>query len=246
MRLRTIGDDHPQTIQNVANLGECLFHVGDVRQGIRLMMEAHASSRRIFGEAHVTTIYRADRVAQAQRGVGEGTHARGVLTGLASDFLARYREMLNGDKACVLGYDQTHRRFCVNYCNGLAAVKVPLENCVLYSGTAVIVEGLIAAPEWNGTRGLIEKFDDQKGRYLVVVPGRKKPLGLKPSCCQLEKVEVYTGEIQREIPDGFSHDWGDNEEKRAQVAERVRLAIAMRDSQPEPELEADRDKSQQV
>jgi hypothetical protein len=97
-----------------------------------------------------------------------------------------------------------------------------------------LVEGLAVAPEWNGKRGLAKQLDVTRGRYLVVVPGRSKPLGLKPKCCRLEIAEVYAGKFQGEIPDRIEHVWGVGE-KRTQVAERVRVAIASRDAQkPEP------------
>jgi hypothetical protein len=212
-----------------------------------MMTEAHATSRQIFGDGHESTQRRADTLAQARRG-NVNSRAYGRLAGLPSEFLARYREILNGDMAQVLGYDQSHQLFCVHYCNGLDAVKIPVDNLVLYPGTAVLVEGLATAPEWNGKRGLIKQFDGTRGRYLVVVPGRKKPLGLKPKCCRLEIqiAEVYAGKFQEEIPDGIDQVtraamWS-VEEKRMQVAERVRAAIAARDAQepepePEPELE---------
>ena len=42
-------------------------------------------------------------------------------------------------------------------------------NVILHSGTAVVVDGLTSAPEWNGTRGLIRSFDADKGRYEVLI-----------------------------------------------------------------------------
>ena len=60
------------------------------------------------------------------------------------------------------------------------------EDMRLREGTAVVIEGLVHAPEWNGKRGLLLSFDAEKGRYQVAVKGRKKALGLRPGCCVLE------------------------------------------------------------
>ena len=56
----------------------------------------------------------------------------------------------------------------------------------LRQGSAVIVEGLDVAPEWNGKRGLVESYDAAKGRYRLLVKGRTKALGVKVACCKLE------------------------------------------------------------
>lgn len=50
----------------------------------------------------------------------------------------------------------------------------------------MIVEGLDAALEWNGKRGLVESYDATKGRYRLLVQGRTKALGVKVACCNLE------------------------------------------------------------
>ena len=58
----------------------------------------------------------------------------------------------------------------------------------LVPGTAVIVEGLRSQPEWNGARGLVQSFDESKGRYKLLVKERERTLqlGVKIECCRLE------------------------------------------------------------
>jgi hypothetical protein len=60
---------------------------------------------------------------------------------------------------------------------------------ILNDGTAVIIQGLQAASahDLNGRRGLVQGYDEEKGRYTVAVAGRKKPLGLRPECCRLSE-----------------------------------------------------------
>ena len=55
---------------------------------------------------------------------------------------------------------------------------------VLAVGTSVIVSGLTGAPELNGRTGVVEGFDDEKGRCSVHVEGRKKPAALRPQNCE--------------------------------------------------------------
>ena len=52
-------------------------------------------------------------------------------------------------------------------------------------GTAMVIQGLQSAPQWNGRRGIVQEFDAEKGRYILNIKGRAKPLGLKPNCCRL-------------------------------------------------------------
>jgi hypothetical protein len=65
-------------------------------------------------------------------------------------------------------------------------INVRPQNLWLNNGTAVIIGGLDNAPEFNGLRGLIGSFNEEKARYNVFTVGRLKPLGLRSECCQVE------------------------------------------------------------
>ena len=54
---------------------------------------------------------------------------------------------------------------------------------VLEVGTSVTVSGLTGAPELNGRTGVVEGFDEEKGRCAVRFAGRKKPAALRPQNC---------------------------------------------------------------
>jgi hypothetical protein len=97
---------------------------------------------------------------------------------------------------------------------------IKLENFIIRHGSAVIVEGLDAAPEWNGKRGLVESYDAAKGRYRLLVKGRTKALGVKAACC---KLEFAAEQEQRE------HE----ATRRARVEANVRAALAARESEVE-------------
>jgi hypothetical protein len=149
-----------------------------------------------------------------------GTRALGTLVGLAS------KPELNGEDACVVGFDAAKGRYRVRH-EGNSRTGKPIgikpENLILYQGSAVIVEGLDAAPEWNGKRGLVESYDAAKGRYRLLVQGRTKALGVKVACCKLE----YAVEQEQE-----------QATRRARVEANVRAALAARE--PEAEVESTR------
>ena len=92
-------------------------------------------------------------------------------------------------------------------------------------GTAVIVEGVSSKPEWNGQRGLVQSFDEQRGRYALLVKGRARPLGVPPGCCRLESVVEQERQLQEAARVAA---------RRAEVQESVRAALAARGAEPEP------------
>ena len=149
-----------------------------------------------------------------------GTRAAVILVGLAS------KPELNGKLAYVVGFDTAKGRYRVRH-EGNAWAGKPIgikpANLIFKQGVAVIVEGLDAAPEWNGKRGLVESYDAAKGRYRLLVQGRTKALGVKVACC---KLEFAAEQEQRE------HE----ATRRARVEANVRAALAARE--PEPEAEA--------
>ena len=85
----------------------------------------------------------------------------------------------------------------------------------LGAGTAVIVEGLRSQPEWNGKRGLVQSFDEEKGRYRLLVKGRVGPLGVRLACCRLESMVEHERQLHAAA-------------RRAEVEEAVRVALEAR------------------
>ena len=151
-------------------------------------------------------------------GFPSGTCAVATMVGLAS------KPELNGEEAYVVGFDAAKGRYRVrhggNYRTG-KPIGIKPDNLILSQGSAVIVEGLDAAPEWNGKRGLVESYDAAKGRYRLLVK-RTKPLGVKVRCC---KLEFAAEQEQRER----------EATRRARVEANVRAALAAREPEPEAE-----------
>jgi len=111
---------------------------------------------------------------------------------------------------------------------GRERFNIEPSNLILREATAVVVEGLVSAPEWNDQRGIVNTFDKKKGRYKLHIKGRKGLLSEKPACCTLECFYLRHAEELRLKRVAVM---------RAQVAANVRATIAAQDSEPEPEPE---------
>jgi hypothetical protein len=95
-------------------------------------------------------------------------------------------------------------------------IGIKPENLIFKQGVAVIVEGLDAAPEWNGKRGLVESYDAAKGRYQLLVKRRANTLGVKVLCCKLE----FAAEQEQREQEAM---------RRARVEANVRAALVARE-----------------
>jgi hypothetical protein len=54
-------------------------------------------------------------------------------------------------------------------------------------GDTVEVGGLQGAPQHNGKQGVVQRFDAEKGRYVLKIAGMKKPLAVKPGNLTMSK-----------------------------------------------------------
>eukprot|EP01046_Picozoa_sp_COSAG06_P002535 COSAG06_NODE_90_length_24779_cov_33.515843_23_plen_438_part_00 len=212
----------PNTFATIGNLGATLLNVGDSTAALALREEAAASALRELGPEHPCTQELTDALAETQHSLSQrpsGMRAVGSLVGLAS------KPELNGKLAYVVGFDAGKGRYRVRPGGSLPTDKpigIKPENLIFKQASAVIVEGLDAAPEWNGKRGLVESYDAAKGRYQLLVQGRTKPLGVKVACCKLQfAVAQEQQEQEQEVT------------RRARVEANVRAALAARESQAE-------------
>jgi hypothetical protein len=229
--LRRTEPTAPNTFAAISNLGKTLLNAGDITAGLALQEEAAASALRELGPEHPTTQQLTDAFARDTRIMKQDTatfrllsepSAIGTLVGLAS------KPELNGQEAYPVGFDAAKGRYRVRHF-GTWPIGKPIgikpENLIFRQGSAVIVEGLDAAPQWNGKRGLVESYDAAKGRYQLLVKGRTKPLGVKVACC---KLEFAAEQEQRER----------EATRRARVEANVRAALLARESEGEVEAES--------
>ena len=220
--LRRTRPAEPNTFVAIANLGVTLIEAGDFTAALALREQAAASATQELGPEHPCTQHltgRLDELQQTMDGFPSGTRAAATLVGLAS------KPELNGEEAYVVGFDTGKGRYRVRHEGNWRTGKpigIKPEGLIIAQGSAVIVEGLDAAPEWNGKRGLVESYDAAKGRYQLLVKGRTKPLGVKVSYCKLE----FVAEQEQQEHEAT---------RRARVEANVRAALAAREPEVEPE-----------
>jgi hypothetical protein len=212
----------PNTLWAIANLGAATQNVGDCMAGQALQEEAATSALRELGPDHPCTQHVTGRWAAVRQQMTKqpsGARASGRLVGLAS------KPELNGKQVAVVGFDTGKGRYHVRHLEILQTgnpIGIKSASLIFKQGSAVIVEGLDAAPEWNGKRGLVESYDAAKGRYRLLVKGRKNTLGVKVACCKLE-FAVEQQEREHEAT------------RRARVEANVRAALAARELEAEAE-----------
>ena len=85
----------------------------------------------------------------------------------------------------------------------------------------MVVEGLRAQPEWNGKRGLVQSFDEEKGRYRLLVKGRPGLLGVRLECCLLESMVEHERQLHAVA-------------RRAEAEEARRGVATVAEPEPEP------------
>jgi hypothetical protein len=169
MALRRTEPVGSRTFSAIGNLGGTTQNAGDNTAALALREEAAASALRELGPEHPCTQQLARLLAEMRQKtatIPSGTRAVATLVGLAS------KPELNGEEAGVVGFDAGKARYRVRH-EGNARTGKPIgikpANLIFRQGSAVIVEGLDAAPEWNGKRGLVESYDAAKGRYRLLV-----------------------------------------------------------------------------
>jgi hypothetical protein len=211
--LRRTQPAEPHTFVAINNLSGALMQAGDSTAALALREEAAASALRVLGPDHPCTQQMTTLLAQTRQIVAQhpsGICAFGTLVGLAS------KPELNNKQVAVVGFDAAKGRYRVRHPGNMHTGKpigIKPENLLFGQASAVIVEGLDAAPEWNSKRGLVESYDAAKGRYRLLVKGRTKPLGVKVACCKLE----FAAEQEHEAT------------RRARVPANVRAALAARE-----------------
>lgn len=212
--LRRTSPGHLHTLLAIGNLSTVVVSAGD-NAGLALRAEVAACAKRLLGPEHPTTKEATRLLTQMTCSVAldpPGTRAAGTLVGLAS------KPELNGKQALVIGFDTAKGRYHVcprDVFHTGKPIGIKPANLILKQGSAVIVEGLEAAPEWNGKRGLVESYDTAKGRYRLLMKERTKVLGVKAAGC---KLEFAVEQEQRE------HE----ATRRAEVVASVNVALAAR------------------
>jgi hypothetical protein len=91
----------------------------------------------------------------------------------------------NGKSGKVLGWEQLKGRYEVQLEDGGVTLSLRAKN--LTQRCQIQVSNLECKPELNGQTGEIFNFDDEKGRYMVLLTSPPVAIGLQPGNCMLEQ-----------------------------------------------------------
>jgi hypothetical protein len=96
-------------------------------------------------------------------------------------------------------------------------------------GEIVVVTGLQGAPQHNGRQGVVERFDRAKGRFVLKVQGRQKPLAVRPdnllrhplSTCNTEPEPAGSEEQQQQEQQEEQEEQEEEEEEEDEEFQRL-------------------------
>jgi tetratricopeptide (TPR) repeat protein len=188
-------------IAQLDKMCKIVLQIGAHREGLEILGKLVESCQRELGNAHPQTLSCKNTLEELspslQRELGylgpentsfqellniTNTLAMGVLDGLVN------KQELNGQHAWVLGFDSTKQRYrcrCGAPGDGLMQMMIKPANVILRDGTAVTIVGLTQAPDWNGRRVLVGSYDEESGRYRMLLKERKKPLAVRTENCRV-------------------------------------------------------------
>ena len=201
VHVHVLGSQHPDTLASVFNLGASFTIACDHAAAIPLLQEALAGLAIVYGPEHPHTrtcqrelefnerwLANPTQAAAAQRQHRLRRQQKAAVVQARILTAAATNPELSGTTVHVLKYTRNHQERNIillqpELCDTAMKSLCSPASLVLAVGTAVIVSGLTGAPELNGRTGVIEGFDDEKGRYAVRLAGRKKPAALRPGNC---------------------------------------------------------------
>jgi tetratricopeptide (TPR) repeat protein len=211
LQTKILGAEHPETMTSMNNHADTLFKLGRRAEAEKILRDLVDVETRVQGAAHPETLcvmHQLARVIKEQGRLDESleifqtvlaTRAR-VLgakhprTQESASMVEEVRAKLKTQQPTKKGNKHTGRR---NEIDSAAAMQehVCVHTCAAYagapavyggeqrlpSGTRVLVQQLVAKPEYNGKLARVLSFDELSGRYGVALDDGRE-LSLKPGC----------------------------------------------------------------
>ena len=182
---RVLGKEHPDTLGTAGNLAHALHCLGKHTEAERVVRELLDASRRVFGTDHPGTLTAASNLAGTLLMQGKCAEAERIL----QDVFVTQQRVLGASNPDTLR--TAHDLACVRLqmrtelpCQADGKTGAPTARAVkrcLPAGTRVLVQRLVAKPEYNGLHARVLSFDARGGRYAVALDDGKE-LSLKPEC----------------------------------------------------------------
>ena len=180
---RVLGEEHPNTLTTAGNLASSLSGQGKYADAERINREVLGVERRVLGELHPDTLATASNLASSLLYQGKHAEAERILHVV----FATQQRVLGADHPSTLStadglqYCRSQMRAGPPTRTG-GSTGTPTARAIphrLPAGTRVLVQRLVAKPEYNGKPGRVLSFDERGGRYAVVLDDGKELL-LKP------------------------------------------------------------------
>ncbi len=169
-QMRVLGAEHPDTLATAGNLAMSLSRQGKHADAERIQREVHGVLKRVLGAEHPNTLKIESNLAMFLSNLGKLAEAEQMLQAT----LASCHRVLGPTHPTTL--ETAAYRECIRPRRAGAGTARPLP-----AGTRVLVQRLVAKPEYNGQRARVLSFDTRTGRYGVVLDDGKE-LSLKAEC----------------------------------------------------------------
>ena len=176
---RVLGADHPSTLSSAGNLAMSLSRQGKYADAAAIQREVLGVKTRVLGANHPSTLTSANNLAGSLFHQGKLSEAEQMLQavlagqqyvlGPTHPDTTQTANSLEGVRAHLRANPPT---------NAAAPTVKPLP---LPAGTRVLVQRLVAKPEYNGKGACVLSFDGRTGRYAVALDDGKE-LSLKAEC----------------------------------------------------------------
>jgi tetratricopeptide (TPR) repeat protein len=178
---RVCGAEHPHTLSCANNLANSMTGQGKHAEAVAIYRELLRVRTRVLGPEHPDTLIIANNLAMALANSGNLDEAEQML----QPVLAAQKRVVGPTHPDMLrtttNLEYVRERIRAKPPTNAAAPAItgtvrPLPVC-----TRVLVQRLVAKPEYNGKRARVLSFDTRTGRYGVALDDGKE-LSLKPEC----------------------------------------------------------------
>ena len=177
-----------------SKLVRALRNDGKIQESIKEFENLLAESRQSLGPDHPDTLVFENNAAIYGQGTlqlesVEASHfsAAGATASQKKDVWAviecDQQPAISGQRVQVLRATKDAQKYiCLikNHYGVSSKFKVTHNQCILETGTTVVVHGLVSSIDLKGSIGIIRLFDKEKQRYAVSVGKKKTTVSIKP------------------------------------------------------------------
>jgi tetratricopeptide (TPR) repeat protein len=177
-----------------SGLVRALREDGRHQEAMEQLEKILAESRQSLGPNHPDTLlfenetngYR-QWMLQSDTPMASNSSATGATVSEKKDVWAviecEQQSAISGQRVQVLRATRDAQKYIclIKNHNGVSSkFKVTHNQCILETGTTVVVHGLVSSADLNGSIGIIRLFDKEKQRYAVSVGKKKTTVSIKP------------------------------------------------------------------